>query len=124
MAQRTQVLLTCDVHDGDADAAETVLFTVEGQTYECELCEAHLAEFRDAMEIWSSHSRLAGRARAAQASARPARPARGGGKARAGATGDGPSAADVREWARAQGMPVSARGRVPAELHAAYAAAH
>ena len=123
MAQRTQVLLTCDVHDGDAEAAETVTFTVEGQTYECELCEAHLAEFREAMEIWSSHSRLAGRGRGGPASVRSARSGRGG-RARATLGGDGPSAAEVREWARAQGMQVSARGRVPAELHDAYAAAH
>ena len=122
MAQRTQVLLTCDVHDGDAEAAETVIFTVEGQTYECELCDAHLAEFREAMEIWSSHSRPVGRGRG-QATARPARGGRGG-RARPAGGGDGPSAAEVREWARAQGMQVSARGRVPAELHEAYAAAH
>ncbi len=123
MAQRTQVLLTCDVHDGEAEAAETVIYTVEGQTYECELCEAHLAEFREAMEIWSSHSRLAGRGRTAQPSARPSRGGRTG-RARAGSAGDGPTAAEIRDWARSQGMEVSTRGRVPAELHAAFAAAH
>ena len=123
MAQRTQVLLTCDVHDGEAEAAETVIYTVEGQTYECELCEAHLAEFREAMEIWSSHSRLAGRGRSSQAAARPSRGGRSG-RARAGSADGGPSAAEVRDWARSQGMQVSTRGRVPAELHAAYAAAH
>lgn len=117
MAQRTQVILTCDVHDGDADAVETVAFTVEGQSFECELCDAHLAEFREAMEIWSSHSRNVSRGRGAQAGG-----ARGG--RRRAASGNGPSTADVREWARAQGIPVSARGRVPAELHAAYEAAH
>jgi len=119
MAQRTQVILTCDVHDGAAEAADTVSFTVEGQAYECELCEPHLNEFREAMEIWSSHSRLVGVARGAQSA---------GGRAprssRRRVTSDGPSSSDVREWARAQGMEVSARGRVAAELHAAYAAAH
>ena len=118
MAQRTQVVLTCDVHDGDAEAVETVTFTVEGQSYECELCEAHLAEFREAMEIWSSHSRSAGRARGGQPSA-----ARGG-RRRGGSTSAGPTTAEVREWARANGIPVSSRGRVPAELHAQYEAAH
>jgi hypothetical protein len=118
MAQRTQVILTCDVHDGDADAVDSVAFTVEGQSYECELCEAHLAEFRDAMEIWSSHSRVVGRGRAGQAGSGSGR-----GRRRA-SSGDGPSTAEVREWARAQGLPVSTRGRVPAELHAAFEAAH
>ena len=118
MAQRTQVILTCDVHDGDADAVDTVAFTVEGQSYECELCDAHLAEFREAMEIWSSHSRVVSRGRGGQ-------PAGGTSRGRRRApSGDGPSTAEVREWARAQGLPVSARGRVPAELHAAFEAAH
>lgn len=118
MGQRTQVLLTCDVHDGDAEAVDTVVFTVEGKAFECELCEAHLAEFRESMEIWSSHSRPAGRAgssggRAAK-STRGARPR----------SSDSPSTAEVREWARSQGIPVNTRGRVPADLHAAYEAAH
>lgn len=117
MAQRTQVILTCDVHDGDADAVETVAFTVEGQAYECELCEAHLIEFREALEIWSSHSRSVSRGRAGQSGASR-------GRGRRGAASDGPTTAEVREWARAQGMQVSARGRVPAELHTAYEAAH
>ncbi len=119
MAQRTQVIMTCDVHDGEADAVDTVAFTVEGQAYECELCEAHLAEFREAMEIWSSHSRVMSRGRGGQSGGGSSR----GGRRRAG-SGDGPSTADVREWARAQGLPVSTRGRVPAELHAAFEAAH
>lgn len=117
MAQRTQVILTCDVHDGDADAVATVAFTVEGQSYECELCDAHLVEYRDAMEIWSSHSRNVSRGRGAAAG--------GAGRGRSRrSSSDGPSTAEVREWARAQGLQVSARGRVPAELHAAYEAAH
>ncbi len=120
MAQRTQVLLTCDVHDGDAEAAETVLFTVDGQTYECELCEAHLAEFRDAMEIWSSHSRPTGRKRGGPTTARAAKASR----STRGRAAAGPSTSDVREWARAEGMAVSARGRIPAEMHATYQAAH
>ena len=40
MAQYKQLLLICDVHDGDAEAAKTVSFMVEGRSYECELCEA------------------------------------------------------------------------------------
>ncbi len=118
MAQRTQLILTCDVHDGDEEAVETVTFTVEGQSYECELCEAHLIEFRDALEIWSSNSRSLARGRGAQGGAASSR------SRRRASSGDGPSTAEVREWARAQGLPVSARGRVPAELHAAFQEAH
>ena len=117
MAQRTQVILTCDVHDGDAEAVDTVAFTVEGQSYECELCEAHLIEFREAMEIWSSHARNAGRSRGGSSGSARGRKRSGGGG------GEGASTAEVREWARSQGIPVSARGRVPAELHARFEAA-
>jgi len=117
------MLLTCDVHDGDAEAAKTVTFMVEGRSYECELCEAHLAEFRVAMEVWSSHARVAGRGSRVPSPIRPARRRRRG-RERAVTGGDGPSTADVRDWARAQGMEVGVRGRVPDELREAYAAAH
>ncbi len=116
LSQRTEVLMTCDVHDGDADAVETVAFTVEGKSYEFELCDAHLAEFREATEIWSSHSRPVGRRPGVR---RPG--ARRGGQGR---TGNGPSTAEVREWARAQGIPIGGRGRIPAELRASFDAAH
>lgn len=114
MAQRTEVLMTCDVHDGDAVAVETVAFTVEGKSYECELCDAHLAEFREATEIWSSHSRPVGRRPSPERSDRAHR----------GRPENGPSTAGVREWARTQGIPVSERGRLPAELRASFDAAH
>jgi len=117
MAQITQVVLTCDVHDGAAEAADTVIFTVEGKSYECELCEPHLAEFHEAMEVWSSHSRPTRTSRTSRgASSRGVRP-------RAGAGGR-PSASEVRDWARSHGLEVSTRGRVPAELLAAFEAAH
>ena len=120
MAQRTQVLLTCDVHDGDAEAGETVLYTVEGRSYECDLCDHHLTEFRYAMEIWSSHSRPARRRRGGATTGRAAKLTR----TTRGRAGDATSTANVRAWARAEGIPVGTRGRVPPELHAAYQAAH
>jgi len=128
MAQRTQLLLTCDVNPCDAadgEEVETVVFMAEGQTYEAELCEGHLAAFREAMDIWSSHARTAGRGRVKQDSARPARAARSGrSRNRAKSSDSSTSASVIREWARAQGMNVSSRGRVSADLHAQYAKAH
>jgi len=108
-------MLTCDVHNGTAEAVETVAFTVEDQSYELELCEPHLAEYRETMEIWSSHSR-------------PARlsngPRRAGRSRLRSETGNRPSTNDVRTWARSQGLYVGDRGRLPAELVIAYEAAH
>ena len=117
MAKSTQVVLTCDVHDGDAEAVDTVAFTVEGKSYECELCEPHLAEFREAMEVWSSNSRPVRSGRASQGASSRA------GRRRAGANGAA-SPSEVREWARAQGLEVRTRGRVPAEVLAAFETAH
>ena len=117
MAQSTQVVLTCDVHDGHAEAIGTVAFAVEGTFYECELCEPHLAEFREAMEVWSSNSRPVRSGRASQGASSRA------GRRRAGANGAA-SPSEVREWARSQGLEVSTRGRVPAELLAAFETAH
>ncbi|MBV9205151.1 MAG: Lsr2 family protein, partial [Actinobacteria bacterium] len=47
------------------------------------------------------------------------RPARGGRRARAGRV----DSTEVREWAKAQGIDVKDRGRVPAELVARFQAA-
>ncbi|MEU2159397.1 Lsr2 family protein [Streptomyces sp. NPDC019396] len=37
---------------------------------------------------------------------------------------EGPSTAEVREWALSNGHDVNARGRIPAEIRAAYESAH
>jgi len=117
MAQRTEVLMMCDVHEEDAEAVETVVFTVEGSSYEFELCDAHLAEFREAAEIWSSHARPVGRHSGSQREGRVRR-------ARQGRTENGPSTAEIREWARTQGVPIGERGRISAGLRASFDAAH
>ena len=119
MAQLTQVIVTCDVHDGDAEAVDTVSFTVDGHTYECDLCEPHLAEFRESMEDWSSHARLLGRRRPGPSAGRSVP----SGRPRSAPDGR-PAAAEVREWARGHGIPVDSRGRLRAEVQAAYDAVH
>ena len=118
MAQLTQVVLTCDVHEGDAEAVDTVTFASEGQAYECELCEDHLAEFREVMEAWTAHARPVGQ-RGRETSGRSSSAGRRRTSSRRAA-----SPTEVREWARAQGMQVSSRGRIPADVQTAYEAAH
>jgi hypothetical protein len=66
---------------------------------------------RDALARYvNAASRVGGRAR---------RPARGGRRGSAG----GLDTTEVREWARAQGIEVKDRGRVPADLVAKFKAA-
>jgi hypothetical protein len=99
MAQRMEVQFIDDLDGGPADT--TVIFAIDGTAYEIDLSAVHAAEFRTALEPFVAVARRAsGGSRRVGRSARAARPS--------------PSA--VREWARAEGIKVSDRGRVPAEL--------
>ena len=49
MGQRIEVVLTCDLHEGEVPAEETLTFAVDGTTYAFELCAEHLSEFRDTL---------------------------------------------------------------------------
>ena len=102
MAQKIQTLFIDD-HDGSA-AEGTVRFGLDGTEYEIDLNAGHARELRDAL------ARYMGAAR---------RPARG---ARRGSAG-GLYTTEVREWAKAQGIEVKDRGRVPAELVVKFKAA-
>lgn len=112
MAQKLQVLLTCDLDDDDVEAVETVTFGYDGTNYAFELCSDHLDEFNNMIQGYIASARRAEgpRRRAATAGAR------------SGTNREDPGA--VREWARGAGYEVSDRGRIPAEVREAYEAAH
>lgn len=111
VAQKVQVLLTCDLHDDDTPAVETVTFGYDGATYAFELCQDHLDDFAGTMSRFIAAARRAegGPVRRPRAAAQP-RPAGG-------------DVGAVREWGRANGFTVSDRGRIPTELRDAYDAA-
>lgn len=106
MAQRVQVILEDDYDGGEAD--ETVAFGLDGADYEIDLSSGNAAKLRDALAPWVATARRTG-----------GRRGRRSGKAAVAA-----GSADIRAWAQEQGMEVSARGRVPAEIREAYAKAH
>lgn len=108
MVQRTVVILEDDIDGGEA--AETVQFALDGVSYEIDLNEKNAAKLREAMSVWVGHARKAGRPRRTQNA--------GGGRRRRS------EGADIRAWAQENGFKVSARGRVPEEIRAAYQAAH
>ena len=109
MAQKIQTLF---IDDLDGTAAEgTVRFGLDGTEYEIDLNAKHAKELRDAL------TRYVGAARRASGAAR--RPARTGRRASA----NGLNTTEVREWAKAQGIEVKDRGRVPAELVVKFKAA-
>ena len=109
MAQKIQTLFIDDLDGSDADG--TVRFGLDGTEYEIDLNTGHAEALRDAL------ARYVGAARRAGGSAR--RPARSGRRAPTG----GVDSTQVREWAKAQGIDVKDRGRVPAELVVKFKAA-
>ena len=109
MAQKVQVILVDDLDGGSAD--ETVTFSLDGVSYEIDLSKDNAAALRDSLATWVGHARKVGRS-----AARPAR--------RSSRSSGGSDANAIREWARANGIAVSERGRISAETKAAYEAAH
>jgi hypothetical protein len=114
MAQRVQVILVCDLHEGEVEGTETITFGLDGSSYEIDVCDAHGRELRDAYAPFVGAARRAGRG--AGGGQRRSRGSRAGGGAN--------DVAQIREWARGNGHQVSERGRISATVRAAYDAAH
>ena len=110
MAQRTVIELTDDL-DG-SEAVETIHFSLQGVEYEIDLSERNAEKLRKALARYIDAGRKVG-------GRRTARPGGGGGGSTRRSSSD---TAAVREWARAQGIQVSERGRVPHSLRDRYAA--
>ncbi|MFC3690529.1 Lsr2 family protein [Aquipuribacter hungaricus] len=106
------VVLVDDI-DG-SPAVETVTFALDGVSYEIDLSEANASRLRSSVAEFVENGRRAGgnRGRGARASSKPS------------GSSAGADNATVREWARANGHPVSDRGRIKAEVMAAYTAAN
>ena len=109
MAQKVNIVLVDDI-DG-SEATETVSFGLDGTSYEIDLNDANAAALRDAVAAYIGHGRKVGAA--------PRRGAR-----RTAPAAGGASAKEIRDWARANGHDVPDRGRVSADVRAAYDKAH
>ncbi len=108
MAQKVNIVLVDDI-DG-TDATQTVVFGLDGTSYEIDLNDSHASALREALAPYVGHGRKVGRA------------ARRG--ARAAAATGGASAKEIREWARDNGFTVPERGRIPADVREAFDAAN
>lgn len=110
MAQQTVVTLMDDLDpEGKKVADETVYFGLDGMAYEIDLAAANAARLRKAMADY------VGAARTVKA---PTGRAPKGSKGR-----DRDTARAQREWAKAQGIVINDRGRVPVEVVAKWKAA-
>jgi hypothetical protein len=117
MAQRVNVVLVDDI-DG-SDAVETVTFALDGVEYEIDLSDQNAGKLREAMSVYVGHGRRTGGRRRSGSGQSEQKTSR----SRSAST-DGPTASEIREWARANGHTVPDRGRVSSEVREAYAAAH
>ncbi len=107
MAQKVQVLLVDDLDGGEA--TETVTFGLDGVSYEIDLSSGNAGQLRNELAQYVDHARKAnapGRRR----------------RARSGAGRE--QSARIREWAKLHGHKVNERGRIPANIVAAYEDAH
>jgi hypothetical protein len=127
VAQKVQVIVTCDLHDDDSEGVETIQFGFDGHDYELDLCAEHAEQVHEQLQGLISHARRAGRSRGTRKSA--ATRSRADGATKAAAPSPAPSDRErlkaIREWARANGHPdLSSRGRIPQAVVEQYDAAH
>ncbi len=107
MAQKTKTFLIDDL-DG-TEAVETVLFSLDKVSYQIDLSKKNAASLRDTLASYiKSGRRLTGRGRARVAGKRASTS----------------KTAEIRAWAREQGLRVSDRGRVPDPIMEQYEKAH
>jgi Lsr2 len=101
VAQRVVVVISDDIDGGDAE--ETVSFGLDGRSYEIDLSATNAKRLRGLLAPYVE----AGRKRA-----------RSGKTYRHTAVAPDPAA--VRAWARAHGMGVPPRGRIPKKVYEAF----
>ena len=111
MAQKVQVLLLCDLEEGNAEAEETIQFALGNTTYEIDVCGQHAQQIRTSMEPFVAHARKAG-------------PIAGGRRRRERPTSNREQSASIRSWAKGRGIQVNERGRIPASVVKEYEQAH
>jgi hypothetical protein len=103
MAQKITVALEDDIDGGPAD--ETVRFGLGGTDYEIDLSKKNANAFRRQLAPFIERARRAGR----------------GQRRRPGRTASSRErSADIRAWAKDQGITVSDRGRIPASVAEQY----
>ncbi|MGI8522458.1 MAG: histone-like nucleoid-structuring protein Lsr2 [Nocardioides sp.] len=109
MAQKVHIVLEDDLDGGDA--TQTLTFGLDGTDYEIDLSDSNATGLRDALALYVAHGRrtTSGRRGVRRATTR---------------SNLGPSAREIRDWARSNGHKVPDRGRIPAAVREAFLAAH
>lgn len=108
MAQKTVVTIIDDLDGNELSEGEgeTVRFALDGVEYDIDLSSGNAGKLRKALEPYVDSGRRTGGRR------------RAGGHTRQ--VGTDVDTRAVREWANSNGIKVSARGRIPADVVAQY----
>ncbi|MDP4503647.1 Lsr2 family protein [Nonomuraea sp. NBC_00507] len=110
MAKQIQEILIDDLDGGEAN--ETVSFAIDGSSYEIDLSDLNAKKLRDALTPFVQNARRAG-------AVATRRRGRGGSRAMSRE-----KSSEIRQWAKAHGLPVSERGRIASTVVEKYEAAH
>ncbi len=103
MARKVTVMLEDDLDGGPAE--ETLRFGIDGADYEIDLSSKNARRFRKQLTPFIEHARKAGRGLSRRAGRTTSRRQHSG---------------DIRAWAKAHGVAVSDRGRIPASVAEQY----
>ena len=115
MARQRQIIetVTCDVCGETTEDPTGVTLGWGREQWELDLCPTHNAELSQQFDTWTANARrVAGRSGG------------GGGGGRTSTFGTSSDTTAVREWAKANGFKVGDKGRIAADVRAAYAAAN
>lgn len=107
MATKITVVLEDDLEGGPAE--QTLRFGLDGKEYEIDLNSHNAAAFRQQVAPFIEHARRVGSRQ------HPQRPVR--------TAASRERSADIRAWAKDNGIAVSERGRIPASVIERYEAA-
>ena len=95
----TKVLTTLQDEIDGSKATQTIRFSLDGIEYEIDVSDRNANRLRNSMHDFIAHGRKVG-----------------GGRARKSASSGQVDTKAVRKWAKANGIEVSSRGRIPAEV--------
>jgi hypothetical protein len=107
VAQRVSVSYACDYDDKEIPDGEqrSITFGLDGQEYEIDLCVKHSEKFTETVGKFAEHARR-GTVKGARRRRRTA--------------ANRQRSAEIRAWAKENGMEVSDRGRIPAHVVAGF----
>lgn len=109
MAQKVLVQLVDDLDGASSQDVSTVLFGLDGVSYEIDLSESNAERLRESLTDYvNSARRIGGRIKRGT---RPAQSGKGSGSGEAG---------QIREWALQNGFELAGRGRIPSHVVEAY----